>query len=346
MVLDALIDLMRQARPDPPGVGVAAVDEAVLEKATSHASRRFEQGLQPADVVTEFRLLRQEIGRSIWAHLPDDIPARAAGLTELFVHDALDGATKLSLTALMRQIEEVREEILATTMHEVRQPITSIKNGIQLARRGLAAGATNLATAAESLGRAEGAVDQMMVILNRLDYVSRLALSRLELHPTPTDLTQVVNDALWRLDTEEAHRVSVDVAAGSDTSGEWDADALGQVVGNLLSNAMKYSPATSAIDVRIFGDGAQVSLSVIDRGIGLEPVALEHLFRRYGRAPEAIEEAIPGIGLGLYLVRGIVEAHGGTIRAESAGVGQGATFHVVIPRAVPVERTTQSASAV
>lgn len=185
-----------------------------------------------------------------------------------------------------------------------------------------------------------------MMVLNRLDYVSRLALSRLELNTTPTDLQQVVDDALWRLDTEEAQRVSVDVASGSDTTGDWDADALGQVVGNLLSNAIKHSPAASPIDVRIVGEEGQVSLSVIDRGIGLESDALEQLFRRYGRAPAAVEEGIPGIGLGLYLARGIVEAHGGTIRAESAGRGEGAAFHVVIPRTVPVERPTrQSAGA-
>ena len=339
LVLDALIELMRSAHPSA-GLGVSPEDESVLEKATSHASRRFEQGLHPADVVTEFRLLRQEIGRTIWEHLPDDVPARAAGLAEIFVHDALDGATKFSLTALVRQIEEVREEILATTMHEVRQPITSIKGSIQLARRGLAAGATNLAGAVESLARAEVATDQMMVVLNRLDYVSRLALSRLELDTEPADLVQIVDDARWRLDTDEAQRISVEVAAGSDTTGQWDANALGQVIGNLLSNALKYSPAASPIDVRIVGEDERVSLSVTDRGIGLGPDEAKQLFLRYARALGAVEEGIPGIGLGLFLVRGIVEAHGGTIQAESAGRDHGSTFRVVIPRAVPVVRRT------
>lgn len=194
LVLDALIKLMRSTRPSA-GLGLSPEDESVLKEATNHASRRFEQGLRPADVITEFRLLRQEIGRAIWDHLPDGIPARTVGLAELFVHDALDGATNLSLTALVHQIEEVREEILATTMHEVRQPITSIRASIQLAKRGLAAGATNLAGAVESLARAEVATDRMMVILNRLESVSRLALSRLEVHTEPADLAQIIDDA-------------------------------------------------------------------------------------------------------------------------------------------------------
>jgi signal transduction histidine kinase len=344
VVLDALIKLMRSASPNA-GLGLTPEDESVLGEATTHASRRFEQGLHPDDVVTEFRLLRQEIGRAIWEHLPDDLPARTAGLAELFVQDALDGATKLSLSALVRQIEEVREEILATTMHEVRQPITSIRASIQLAKRHLTAGATNLAGAVESLARAEVATDQMMMILNRLDAVSRLALSRLEIHTEPADLAQIVNDARGRLDADEARRISLEIAPGTDTTGEWDPEALGQVVANLLSNALKYSPTATPIELRIVGDDEQVTLSVSDHGIGLGPQEAEELFHRYARASGAVEEGIPGIGLGLFLARGIVRAHRGTIRAQSAGRGQGTTFVVMIPRAVPAEATSTPPSA-
>ncbi len=94
------------------------------------------------------------------------------------------------------------------------------------------------------------------------------------------------------------------------------------------------------IDVRIADEGGSVSLSATDRGIGFG--GAKQLFRRYARALGAVEEGIPGIGLGLYLVRGIVEAHGGTIQAESPGRGQGATFRVVIPRAVPAEIARQA----
>ena len=344
LVVDALITLMRSPRPNA-GLGLSPEDESVLTEASNHAIRRFEQGLHPADVITEFRLLRLEIGRAIWDHLPDDLPARTAGLAELFVHDALDGATKLSLSALVRQIEEVREEILATTMHEVRQPITSIRASIQLAKRALAASAANLAGAVESLARAEVATDRMMVILNRLEAVSRLALSRLEVHTEPADIVQIIDDARWRLDSDEAGRISLEVAPGTDTNGEWDPEALGQVVANLLSNALKYSPAATPIDIRIVGDDEQVTLSVIDHGIGLGPQEAEQLFHRYARAVGAVEKGIPGIGLGLFLARGIVEAHGGTIRAASAGRGQGTTFEVVIPRVIPTDVTTATSSA-
>ncbi len=137
----------------------------------------------------------------------------------------------------------------------------------------------------------------------------------------------------------------MEIAPGTDTSGEWDPEALGQVVANLLSNALKYSPAATPIDIRIVGDDEQVTLSVSDHGIGLGPQEAAQLFHRYARASGAVETGIPGIGLGLFLARGIVKAHGGTIRAESAGRGQGTTFEVVIPRTVPVEQATSATSS-
>src|SRR5205807_1166502 len=103
--------------------------------AQDHARARFEQGLQPTDVVTEFRLLRQEIGHALWAHLRDTVPASDVVGTELLVHDALDGAITLALHALTAHIEEVREDFLATTIHDTLQPLATIKGFLQFIAR-------------------------------------------------------------------------------------------------------------------------------------------------------------------------------------------------------------------
>jgi signal transduction histidine kinase len=105
------------------------------------------------------------------------------------------------------------------------------------------------------------------------------------------------------------------------------------VVRNLLSNAVKYSPAETPIEVTISAPGAMVEFSVRDYGIGVAADELPRLFERYRRARGAVAHGIEGVGLGLYLTQGIVQAHGGRIWAESAGPGAGTTFHVILPRA-------------
>ena len=115
-----------------------------------------------------------------------------------------------------------------------------------------------------------------------------------------------------------------------------DPSLLDRVVANLLSNALKYAPAPTPVDVAVRREGGRVHLAVRDAGIGLEPEELAGLGRRYGRARGVAERGIPGEGLGLYLARAAVEAHGGRLWAESAGRDRGATLHVLLPaRAAP-----------
>jgi signal transduction histidine kinase len=113
---------------------------------------------------------------------------------------------------------------------------------------------------------------------------------------------------------------------------EVDAELLDRVVSNLLSNAIKYSPPDSPIQLALSADGSAVHLAIQDHGIGLAPDEINGLFQRYSRAHGAVERGVEGVGLGLYLSRRFVEAHGGRIWAESAGRGRGATVHVLLPR--------------
>jgi signal transduction histidine kinase len=132
-----------------------------------------------------------------------------------------------------------------------------------------------------------------------------------------------------------AERVTRDDPRGLDTTGQWDPFRLKRVFANLLSNALKYSPSDAPIRLTVDGDEATVRVSLEDQGIGIAPADLDRLFERHARSHEATASGVEGFGLGLFLSRGIVEAHGGRIWAESAGSGRGTTMHVMLPRLAP-----------
>jgi len=334
-LFDALVDLLQRSAPRSVDPGAPLDDSAVLLAAREHARVRMTQGLQPADIVVEFRLLRQETVGALRFHLADDTPTSDIIGAALLVNDALDGAISLALEALTRSIEEAREDFFATTVHEVRQPITAIKGSLQLAVRELGRPAPDVERASEALQRADAATNRMVRVLTTLTDVSRLTLGRLDLQPTTVDLIEMIRVVIGRLDSEDESRVALNAPSDLDATGQWDAAALDQVMGNLLSNAVKYSATDTPIEVAVQAHTETVELRVRDHGIGLTEEEITRLFQRYSRGQGANAHGIAGLGLGLYLSRGIAEAHGGRIWAESDGPGRGTTMRLILPRRVP-----------
>jgi signal transduction histidine kinase len=332
---DAVVTLLRREASPQANTSAPMDDPAVLHAAHEHARTRFEQGLQADDIVTEFRLLRQETGSALRRHLHVDTRACDLMGGQLLLHDALDGAMCVAVAALANRVEEVREDFLATSMHDVRQPMATIKLSLQYALRLLTLPQPEPAPAADALRRAESETTRMVTLLTTLAEASRIALGRLEPHVARSDLAELVRGAVARFDPQSAGRIRLDIPAGADTTGDWDAAMLDRVIGNLLSNAVKYSPHDAPIDVTLRAEPHHVWLVVRDRGIGMDAVELQGIFERYSRAQGALEQGVEGQGLGLYLCRGIVQAHGGRIWAESPGRGQGTTFNVVLPRRAP-----------
>ena len=213
----------------------------------------------------------------------------------------------------------------ANQLRRLRDTISSLRQ--------LAAPEPNLERASDLLRRAESDTDRLGRLVDQLSDASRVALGRLEVRPAQRDLGELLHDVVERLDPVAASRIHVDLSPeGMDTRGEFDAELLERVVANLLSNAYKYSAPDTPIHIVLADEGDAIHISVRDHGIGLAPGEITSLFHRYTRARGAVEQGVEGLGLGLYLSRGIVEAHGGGIWAESAGKGQGATFHVLLPR--------------
>lgn len=331
-LFDAIVDLLARAgsmhvEPDAP-----LEDPAIEEAATAHAVVRFEQGLGPVAVVTEFRLLRHEIGRALRARLDDAMPASdvVAGLT--LVSDAIDGSAAVGLAALSDRIETLRESFLATTLHDVRQPITLLEGSLHLADRWLAGDRPDVPRVHESVRDALSATAELIAMIDTMSDASRLAMGELTPDPEPASLEEITRTTVTAFGEAARTRVHLEIPDARRLIGLWDAGLIRRVVVNLVGNALKYSGPDGRVLVAV-GEGTDgfAELTVSDRGLGLTEEELVTAFDRFSRADRVRDHGLPGLGLGLYACRGIVAAHGGSIELRSDGAGRGTTAFVRLP---------------
>ena len=208
---------------------------------TAHAQVRFQQGLNPVAVVTEFRLLRQEIGRSLARILADDVPATDVVASLAVVGDALDGAATVGLSALYERIETLRESFLATTLHDVRQPITLVEGSLHLANRWLGAENVDAERLRQTVGDALSATTELVLMIDTMSDASHVAMGQLQPDLEPTSLEEVVRSSVTAFGEAARSRVVVEVPAGRHLIGLWDSRLLHRLVANLVGNALKYS---------------------------------------------------------------------------------------------------------
>lgn len=227
-----------------------------------------------------------------------------------------------------REIELLKDEMLSMASHDLRTPVAAIKALAQRLERHALAGQLDAQAVAESARRIARQVDQFIALLDRLLDLSCIEAGRLTLHPQPCDLVALARRVLDALQpTTERHELRL--IAPPAVEGVWDGPRLEQVLQNLLANAIKYSPDGGIVEVTIGYANGQVQLCVRDEGAGLPPDELERVFERFYRAGRT--SRLTGAGLGLYICRGIIAAHGGRIWAESAGPGCGSRFCLVLP---------------
>jgi PAS domain S-box-containing protein len=226
---------------------------------------------------------------------------------------------------------QLKDEFLATLSHELRTPLTSIVGWAELL------GSSRLDPVA-SLHSIEvirrNARMQVQMVDDLLD-VSRIITGKLRLNVQPVDLGISIIAAVdgLRLAAEAREirlQLQLDSPAGQ-VSG--DPDRLQQVAWNLVSNAIKFTPKGGCVMVRLERVESHIEITVSDTGKGIAPEFLPHVFDRFRQADATSTRAFGGLGLGLAIVRQLVELHGGTVRVESAGVGQGASFTVNLPLA-------------
>ena len=222
-----------------------------------------------------------------------------------------------------RRYEREQRDFIAMVAHDLKNPLTAIKGYVQLMQRRGSYSAQNVTTVAAQANRLERLIDDLRDVV-------RTDADRIVLAYGETDLTALARAAVEEMQTlNPAHDIRLE-APTDPVVGSWDAGRIEQVLGNLLTNAVKYSPEGGEIVVRIENAGDMARVSITDQGIGVLPEALPLLFERFYRAPGGVATDRKGLGLGLYISKGIIEGHGGQITVAST-VGTGSTFTFTLP---------------
>jgi CheY-like chemotaxis protein len=229
----------------------------------------------------------------------------------------------------VQRANRLKDEFLATLSHELRTPLNAILGYARMIRSGLVAG-DKQTRAIETVER--NATSLTQIVADVLD-VSRIIAGKLRLDVQPVELPRIVEQAIEAIlpaANAKGVRVSTVVDPGA-TPIAGDPERLQQVVWNLVSNAVKFTPRDGQVQVRVERVNSHVELVVSDTGIGIAKEFLPHIFERFRQADSGTTRAHGGLGLGLAITRHLLELHGGSIHVSSAGAGTGATFRVKLP---------------
>jgi PAS domain S-box-containing protein len=234
--------------------------------------------------------------------------------------------------AARRAAEEasrLKDDFIATVSHELRNPLNSIVGWAGIMRSRKLDEKTSM-RAIDAIMRAAQAQDQ--IISDLLD-ISRITSGRMRLDIRPLHIIDVLESAIEAIrPAAEAKQIDLKVLLDpSATPLMGDADRLRQVFWNLLSNAVKFTPKNGSIQILSQRINSHIEISISDTGIGIEPELLPYVFDRFRQGDSGSNRRSTGLGLGLAIVRNLIELHGGTVRAESNGRGQGANFTIKLP---------------
>jgi len=234
----------------------------------------------------------------------------------------------------------LKDQFLATLSHELRTPMSAVLGWLHLLRSGKLK-AEQEAQALETIERNARLQNQL---INDLLDVSRIITGQLRIERDKASPAAILESAIDTVRPQaSARRVAINVALPAESPVVWgDSSRLQQVFINLLVNAIKFSPGDGAIDVAMDCAGNDVEIRFIDHGDGIAPDMMPVIFERFRQADGSITRKHGGMGLGLAIARHIMDLHGGSVTAESAGLGQGATFTVRLPRLNEAAAMTRS----
>ncbi len=231
----------------------------------------------------------------------------------------------------------LKDDFLATLSHELRTPLNAILGYSRMLRSGVV-DRERQARALEIVERNASALSRM--VADVLD-VARIVAGKVQLNAQLIDLPMVVEEAIATIrPAAEAKGVRLQTVMDAEAGPVLgDGDRLQQVIWNLLSNAVRFTSRDGLVQVRLQRIDSNLEIVVNDTGAGIAPEFLPHVFERFRQADSRLSREYGGLGLGLAISRELVELHGGTIRAESEGLGKGATFVVMLPRSIPSSET-------
>jgi two-component system CheB/CheR fusion protein len=246
---------------------------------------------------------------------------------------------------LRKQVEEEklqmlaqREEFMAMASHELKTPVSSLKGYTQvLQARFTKAGDER---SAALLSKMDAQLNKLINLISELLDVTKLEAGQLAWHTQPFDLDTLVREIVEEVSyTAERHQIRIEGTLSVPISG--DRERLGQVLINLLTNAIKYSPQATSVLVTVASNTENAIISVRDFGIGIAPEKLAHVFERFYRVSDQEHKTFPGLGLGLFISAQMVKRQGGRMWVESQ-VGAGSTFSFTIPLTPLLASSTES----
>ena len=222
----------------------------------------------------------------------------------------------------------VKDEFLAVLSHELRTPLNTAMGWAQL----IDAGQLPAEEQRRGISAIRRGLAQQLRLINDLLDISAISAGKMQLVPVYVELVELVRLATegWRA-AAAAAKVEVATAFDGPVSVHGDPERLNQVFSNLVANALKFTPQGGRVSIDVGVRGSDGYIAVSDTGRGIEPQFLPHVFEKFRQAEVSTSRAVGGVGLGLAIVRSIVELHGGQVRADSEGIGKGATFTITLP---------------
>ncbi len=283
----------------------------------------------------EYRLIRPS-GDVVWVSSKGKAQYRTDGSISGIFGVVQDVTERKRLESDLRQrvheladADRKKDEFIALLAHELRNPLAPIRAGLQV----LKLGASDPSALEKARGMMDRQLSHMVRLIDDLLDVSRISSGRLNLQKTPVLLSDVVSHALEAVGPAiqaAGHQLDVSMPEAPVLL-EADLTRLAQVFGNLLANSAKYTPQGGQIWLKAEVRGGETVVSVRDTGIGIPSDALSRVFEMFSQVDRSVERVTGGLGIGLALVKGLIETHGGTVRAASPGPGLGSTFTVRLP---------------
>jgi signal transduction histidine kinase/DNA-binding NarL/FixJ family response regulator len=341
----------KQQAQKSKGIGDGSVNSAEMDNAASaHGKARAGARFELSAVVAEYRALRASVLR-LWRESEP-----APNLNDIDDVTRFNEAIDQSLTEAVRSFTELHEEerktilaneqtardaaetanrskdvFLATLSHELRTPLNAIIGWISILR--MESRVHSEANLAEGLDVIERSARTQVQLIDDVLDVSRIVSGKLRLNMSDCDLLEIIDAAIKVVrPTANARDMKLDIqldpAARHATC---DAMRMQQVVWNLLTNAIKFTPVGGTIRVVLDRARSSTRIAVSDNGPGISPEALPFIFERFRQADNTTRRSYGGLGLGLSIVKHLTEMHGGTVDAQSDGIGHGATFTVRLP---------------
>ncbi len=254
-----------------------------------------------------------------------DVPGDIAG-------DGVDELAQLALSfnqmaSKLEYTEDMRRQLIGDVAHELRTPLTTIKGSIE----GLMDGV--LTADVQTFQQIHHQADRLQRLIDDLQELSRVEAGAYEMNLVPRkvqDLVEITKVTLIRQFEEKGVVLNIDLDAGLPLVSA-DEDRIGQVLLNLVGNALQYTPAEGVVTIRARREQDEVLISVSDTGAGLQAEHIEQIFTRFFRADSSRSRTAGGSGIGLTIAKHLTEAHGGRIWAESPGADQGSTFTFTLP---------------